>query len=190
MDTNRMRQFVNRWGSTLVLASFVITSVTGILLFFRVRIAPIEELHIWIGFLMIAGALFHIARNWHQFLWSFRRPALYAGLAITAVLCAYLSYPVLLGTETAREGGPPGLRSAMAISQAVANAPLSDLAALAKTDSNGLLARLSSMGVAASDPAATLQSVASASGKSAEELAAALLGGASDAAGGTAGSRD
>jgi hypothetical protein len=179
-----MRQFLNRWGSTFILASFVITSVTGVLLFYRIHTPPTEELHIWIGFLMIAGALFHIARNWRQFLGYFRRPAFYAALAVTLVISAWFSYPVLTGVQTAGTGGPPGLRSAMAIGRAVANAPLSDLAPLAHTDANGLMARLSDMGVAASDPTATLQSIAASAGKNPQELAGALLGG--EAGGGSA----
>ncbi len=177
-----MRQFVNKWGSTLIFASFVITSVTGVLLYFRVRIAPVEELHIWIGFLMIAGAFFHIARNWRQFLGYFQRPAFYAGLALTLVISAWFAYPALMSTETA-QGGPPGLRSAMAIGRVVANASLSDLAPLAHTDANGIMAKLSEMGVTVSDPTATLQSVADTAGKSAQELAAALLGSGPDGAG-------
>jgi hypothetical protein len=185
-----MRQFVNRWGSTFILASFVVTSVTGILLYFRIHTPPTEELHIWIGFLMIAAVLFHVARNWRQFLGYFRRPAFYGGLAITAIISAYLSYPVLLGSETASEGGPPGLRSAIAISRAVANASLSELAPLARTDADGLMARLAGMGIAVSDPTASLQSVADTAGKNPQELAAALLGGAPAGAGEGAAGRE
>ncbi len=176
-----MRQFVNKWGSTLIFASFVITSVTGVLLYFHIRIGPTEALHIWIGFLMIAGAFFHIARNWRQFLGYFRRPAFYAGLALTGLISAWFSYPALMSTETA-QGGRPDMRAAFAISQAVSRAALSDFAPLAHTDANGLMAKLSAMGIAVSDPAATLQSVADTAGKSAQELAAALLGGAGEGA--------
>lgn len=171
-----MRQFVNRWGSTFIFASFVITAVTGVLLYFHIRAGSTEALHIWIGFLMIAAALLHIARNWRQFLGYFRKPAFYGAVALTALIGVGLSYPALMGTGTA-EGGPPGLRAAMAIGRAVANAPLSELAPLAKTDANGLIARLSDMGVTVGDPAATLQSVADSAGKNSQELAAALLGG-------------
>ncbi len=174
-----MRQFVNRWGSTFIFASFVITSVTGVLLYFRIHTPPTEALHIWIGFLMIAGGLFHIVRNWRQFLGYFRRPAFYGGLLVTALISAWFSYPVMFGTQTASEGGRPNLRSAIAISQAVASAPLADLAALAHTDADGLMAKLSDMGIAVSDPTATLQSLAAAAGRSPQELAAALLGGGS-----------
>ena len=177
-DTDPMRQFVNRWGSTFIFASFVITSVTGVMLYFHVRAGSTEALHIWIGFLMIAAAFLHIARNWRQFLGYFRKPAFYGAVVATAMIGAWLSFPVMLGTQTASEGGRPNLRSAITISQAVSGASLSDLAPLVHTDANGLMAKLSEMGVAASDPAATLQSVADSAGKSAQELAAALLGGA------------
>ncbi len=165
-----MRQFVYRWGSTFIFASFVITAVTGVLLFAHIRTPPTEALHIWIGFLMIAAGLFHIVRNWRQFLGYFRRPAFYGALVVTALISGWFSYPVLLGTQTA-EGGRPNLRSAIAISQAVSSASLADLAPLAKTDANGLMAKLSGMGITVSDPAATLQSIAGSAGKNPQELA-------------------
>jgi hypothetical protein len=177
-DTSTMRQFVNRWGSTFIFASFVITSVTGILLFYRIHTPPTEALHIWIGFLMIAAALFHIARNWRQFLAYFRRPAFYGALMVTLLISGWFSYPVLLGSQSGERtaGGPPGLRSAITIGRAVAGAPLSDIAPLAHTDASGLMARLSGMGIVVSDPGATLQSVADSAGRNPQELAAALLG--------------
>ena len=155
-----MRQFVTRWGSTFIFASFVITSVTGVLLYLHIRLPPTEALHIWIGFLMVAAGLFHIVRNWRQFLGYFRRPPFYAALVVTALISAWFSYPVLFGTQTASEGGRPNLRAAFAISQAVSSASLADLAPLAKTDASGLMAKLSGMGIAVSDPSASLQSVA------------------------------
>ena len=84
---------------------------------------------------------------------------------------------MLLGTETAGEGGWLDLRSAIAVSRAVAGASLNDLAPLAGTDANGLMEKLAGMGVTVSDPGASLQSLAGSSGRNAEELAAAILGG-------------
>lgn len=180
-----MRQFLNRWGSTLVFASFAITAVTGVLLYFRIHVAPIEQLHIWIGFLLIAGVLLHVARNWHQVVCYFRRPPVYVGLALTAAISGYLAYPVLLGT-TGEGGGRPDLRAAFTISQVVSNASLADLAPLARTDADGLMNRLSGMGIAVSDPTASLQSIARTAGKTPQEIAAALLAaaGAEGATGG------
>lgn len=175
-----MRQFLNRWGSTLVFASFAITAATGVLLYFRIHVAPIEQLHIWIGFLLIAGVLLHVARNWHQALCYFRRPPVYAALALTAVICAYLAWPAVFGT--ASEAGRPDLRAAFIISRVVSNASLADLAPLAGTDADGLMTRLSDMGIAVSDPAASLPAIARAAGKTPQEIAAALLAAAGDGA--------
>ena len=161
-----MRQFVSKWGSTLIFASFVITSVTGILLHFRVRASPIEELHIWIGFLMIAGAFFHVARNWRQFLGHFILPAFYAGLALTLVISGWFSYPALMSTETAA-GRPADMRGPSPSARPYSSAALSDLAPLAHTDANGLMAKLSAMGITVSDPTATLHWLPDSAGKTA-----------------------
>jgi hypothetical protein len=175
-----MRKFMNQWGSTLIFWSFVITSVTGVLLFFRVRTSPNEQLHIWIGFLMIAGAATHIARNWRQFLDYFRKPRFYAGLALTLLISAWFSYPVLFGSEAAgegRAGGPPGMRSLFAISAALAEEPLSMIATIAHTDSDTIIKKLGNMGIAAADANASLRDIAQASGKDSNEILASLLGG-------------
>lgn len=175
-----MRKFWNEWGSTLIFWSFAITSVTGVLLFFRVHSPPNEQLHIWIGFLMIAGAATHIVRNWRQFLDYFRKPRFYAGLALTLLISAWFSYPVLFGAADGEQrpaGGPPGMRSMFAISAALIDEPLSTIAVIAHTDSDAIMATLGDMGMSATNANTSVEDVARSAGKDASEVLAALLGG-------------
>jgi hypothetical protein len=171
-----MKKFLARWGSTLIVWSFLVTAVTGVLLFLRVRAAPTEELHIWIGMLMLLAFILHVARNWKAFVGYFRKPPTYVAAVLTVVASVALAYPALSGSAT--EDGPPGLRSMASISAAVAGAPLSAIAPLAQTDAAGLIAELKQLGVPAGDPSATLKEVAAAAGKDANVLLASVLAGA------------
>ena len=168
-----MRQFLNRWGSTLIVWSFLVTTVTGVLLFFHVHAGPTEVLHIWIGFLMVAAFVPHVARNWRAFLGYFRKTPTYVALALTVVISAALSYPALTGSGA--QGGPPGVRSMAAISSAVTEAPISAIAPIIGTDAAGVIAKLYALGIDAAGPEATLKDVADAAGKSANDLLASLI---------------
>lgn len=171
-----MRQFLSRWGSTFIFVSFLITSVTGVLLFYRIRTPPNEVLHIWIGFLMIAGAIFHIARNWQAFLSYFRKPRFYIALGITGIICGLFAYPAVFGAREQRgPGGPAAFRSALAVNQAIANAPLSDIAGFTHQDITALFAQLAEQGIVTSNADTTLNALAQASGTNSADIAATLL---------------
>ena len=170
-----MRQVLARWGSTFIGWSFAITAVTGVLLFYRIHTPPNETLHIWIGFLMIAAFVPHVARNWRAFLAYFRKPPAYIALAITILISAVFAYPEMTGARE-QGGGPPGMRSMAAISQALAGAPLTALAPIAHTDTAGVMAKLSALGAPTTDPNATVNQLASGAGMNANDLLAGLLG--------------
>ena len=169
-----MRHVLARWGTPLIYWSFIITAVTGVLLYFRVHAGPTEVLHIWIGFLMIAALIPHIARNWKAFLTYFTKRPLYVALIVTLAISGAFAYPTLFGSEP-RAGGPPGLRSAMAVTAQLSAAELDALAPVLKTDSAGLVAKLAAAGVTVSDPGATLKSIAEANGRTANDLLAVLF---------------
>lgn len=169
-----MRQFLSRWGSTLIYWSFAVTGVTGVLLFFHVRMSPVEELHIWIGFLMIAAFVPHIARNWRSFLGYFHKAPLYVALAVTIAISALFAYPALSGSDE-RAGGPPDMRAAFAITAAMSTASLEAIAPILRTDTDELIDRLEAAGAKVSDGAETLQSIAETSGQSVSVLLATLF---------------
>lgn len=168
-----MQKLLARWGSTLIVWSFLVTGVTGVLLFYRVHAPPTEILHIWIGMLMLAAFIPHVARNWKSFLGYFRKTPTYVALVLTVVISAFLAYPAMTGTQ--ERGGPPGIRSLFAVSEALGSAPVGDLAPLLDTDGPGVVARLEQLGVSASGPEVTLKEAAQASGKNVNEVLGALF---------------
>ncbi len=166
-------RILNRWGTTFILWSFVVTAVTGVLLFVHIRAGATETLHIWVGLLMVLAFVPHVMRNWRAFVGYLRRPATYAALAFTVLVSVALAYPVLTGGGEA--GGPPGIRSMVTISSAIADAPLSAVAPIAHTDVPGLTAKLDQLGVSAAASDATIRQIATAAGKNPNDLLAQLL---------------
>lgn len=176
-----MRQFLARWGSTLIYWTFAITAVTGVMLYFRVRATPTEELHIWIGFLMLAAFVFHVARNWRAFLTYFRKPQLYAALGLTAVVSAYFFLPLFTGGTAEAEGGPPNMRAMFGITETLSSATLAELAPVAHSDTTALTAKLASAGYVVTGADETVQAIAEAAGKQPTDVLATLLGGSGGA---------
>jgi nitroreductase len=56
------------WVSPIVAVSFVLVSVTGILMLLQVKTFGMNNLHKWIGVLFVASGLFHLVLNWKVFL--------------------------------------------------------------------------------------------------------------------------
>ena len=169
-----MRHILARWGTPLIYWSFAITAVTGVLLYFRVHAGPTEVLHIWIGFLMIAALIPHLARNWKAFLTYFTKRPLYVALFLTIAISGAFAYPTLFGSEE-QAGGPPGLRAAMAVTQQLSKAELDTLAPVLNADSDALVAMLEAAGITVDDTGATLDTIAEANGKTASDLLTVLF---------------
>ena len=53
--------------STLLMLFFTIVSITGIMMYFKIRIFSSEVLHIWLGFACVALVWLHVVKNWSAF---------------------------------------------------------------------------------------------------------------------------
>lgn len=105
---NSVRDILNRifqrsWISPVVALSFTAVSVTGVLMFFRVRGFTINSLHEWSGLAFAMTGLIHLIINWKAFLSCFRKPSGIAALIICAMLCFAFIF-----TQNAKEKSGPG----------------------------------------------------------------------------------
>jgi nitroreductase len=73
------------WVSPIVAVTFVIVSVTGILMLLHVQTSGMNNLHEWIGVLFVAAGLFHLVLNWKVFL-----PYLKKRIGVAAAVFALL----------------------------------------------------------------------------------------------------
>lgn len=82
------------WVTPLTTGSFVLTTVTGLLLLFKVQLGQIKFVHEWLSILFVIGAILHVVVNWRPMTRSFSRPRARVILTVYALLiCATLFIP-------------------------------------------------------------------------------------------------
>lgn len=128
------------WATPLTFGSFLLIAVTGTLMFFHLDSGLNKLAHEWTGWAMLAAVALHVTLHFKSFKRHFARPAARAVIGIFIVLLAASFY-----SPPGRPNQPP---HALAV-QAVLDAPLRQVAALAGKDMQLLLAQLQAAGIAA-----------------------------------------
>jgi len=132
------------WATPLIVATFIVVGVSGVMLFFHMRSGLITFSHIWIGFAMFAAVVAHLWLNWRPFLLYFRRPLPAAIMAAGVVIVALSFWPVS-STEGGETRGPGAdLRLVMG---AMGNARVATLAELSGKTPEAVIAALAEQGV-------------------------------------------
>ncbi len=139
------------WATPLTIGSFLLIAVTGVLMFFHLDSGLNKLAHEWLGWAMLAAVGLHAAMHLKSFKRHFSRPAslVVIGAFVALLAASFISPP-------GKPSKPPHVLAA----QAVLDAPLPQVAALAGKDTEALLAQLQAAGIAAE----TGQSLRQASG--------------------------
>ncbi len=145
-----MNLALRAWATPAIIGSFLVMSVTGVLLFFHLEPPLSKSIHEWAGMVMVAGGLAHLWLNRRAFTQYFRRPVARAIMAAGAVVLGLTFLP--LGPATPTEG--PG-----ALVAALSPATVTQLAGIAGKTPEAALADLSAAGFAASGPEATVAEI-------------------------------
>ncbi|MEJ2117239.1 MAG: DUF4405 domain-containing protein [Alphaproteobacteria bacterium] len=129
MELNR------EWVTPVTIGAFLISAVTGVAIFFHIDTGLAKFAHEWLSWLLLVAVLLHVGAN----LFGFKR--YFTGwrsltIIVASVLIVAGSFAVGGGGHGA--GGPPHLRPA----RALAHAPLSLLAQVAKISPEELHKRL------------------------------------------------
>jgi len=122
----------------LIIGSFLIMSVSGVLMFFHVETTLMKVIHEWAGWVMGAGAVAHLAVNWRAFITYFKRPLATGIMGVSAVLLALTFLPI--GPE---QSTGEITRTAMG---ALSGGQIETLAELAGSDTETVLAELGAAG--------------------------------------------
>ncbi len=151
-----MPLIMRRWATPLVIAAFLVSAATGLLMFFHLETGLNKLAHEWIGLIFVAGAIFHIAANWPLFTGYFNKvtPA-----AVIAIGGAILVASFFAGGG---EGGSGGVRAMVA---ALGNARLSVVAELAGVTPDALAAEVTALGYAVPNADATVADIAGSDGE-------------------------
>ncbi len=126
------------WITPIITGAFLLTAVTGVLLFFHAATDFNETIHEWVSWIFLVGALLHLALNFAPFkkYLSQRKGQVMIGASV--ILLAVNFAPI------GGDGAPPFVPPVRALAQA----PLTTLAQVAQTSPEQLRERLSAAGIA------------------------------------------
>ncbi|NTU92962.1 MAG: DUF4405 domain-containing protein [Chlorobiaceae bacterium] len=161
-----MKPSFKAWATPLIISTFIISCITGILIFFHKADGLVKPVHEWLSWALVAGALLHTAANWNSFKAYFtRKPALAIialGLIITV---SAITIPMKGG-----KGNP-----FMKISGAVAAASVETVAPVAHLSTGQAIAKLQKSGLKVDDATKTIKIIAAENGKKDIEVLEALF---------------
>jgi hypothetical protein len=150
--------------------AFIISAITGILIFFDVETGAIEPVHKWLSWLLLSGVALHLLSHWNSFTgYLYRKPAL-AIIVLALVVTAGAMLPVF-GEE--EEGGK---RNAKAAVHALETSTLETVAQVVKSQPETLAMRLKSAGINVNNPSESIADIARSNGKESEVVLGVILG--------------
>lgn len=128
------------WVTPFMAGAFLLSAVTGVLIFFHVETGANKFMHEWLGWLLLAGAGLHVLLNFGGLKAQLaqRRGQLLFGVFVLALAASFL--PVGGNHE------PPFVQPI----RSLAKAPIATLANVAQVSSDEMIMRLGKAGVQAS----------------------------------------
>lgn len=162
-----------RYATPLTTWLFMISLVSGVALFFGIGSQYFREMHEILSMLLIVPFGLHVWRNWRTLVNYFGRSAMW----ISTVVCLVAAGAFAYEGAGASVGGNPR----MAAFNALNNASVTALAALARTDEATVTERLKAIGVEVKSVEDTVAGLAQASGHDSFDLLGAALTSASTA---------
>jgi hypothetical protein len=149
------------WATPLTIGSFIISTVTGIVLFFHWNLGLAKPAHEWLSWFMVLGVGLHLAVNWRAFKNYFTKPIPLIVMGLFSVLTVASLLPLNIGA-----GKPPQAKAL----DALQTAPIGALAAVQQKPIETILKNLQAAGIEVTDPNQTLPQVAQTSQKSERQL--------------------
>ena len=146
-----MNTSLRTWATPLVIGAFLLSAITGILMFFHVNIGLVHPAHEWLSWAMLAGVALHLSVNWRGFTRHFSQGtgrwviALFAAMTIGALL------PIGGGAPNASGG---------AVIHALHDSSVDTVARVAKRTPDEVLTSLRAAGLKADSPDQTIAALA------------------------------
>ena len=149
--------------SALLTVMFAVVSITGVMMYFKIRVLSSEALHIWLGFAFVAISCLHLLKNWNGFLSYFKkRSTLLSILLGFLVILAFVVPPLVNPQEK-------GVNPKGKIIGTMMNAPLSKVAAFVDLDEAMMVKVLADKQIVASSKQ-SVSEIAKASGKTNDDI--------------------
>lgn len=161
-----MMRFPRNILSALLTALFAIVAISGVLMFFKIRLLAMESLHIWLGLAFVIMAVFHLAKNWTAFGTYFKKKSTL--LSIGVVCAIFVAIPLLDTT-------PKGVNPKQKIFSTVMNTPLSNVAQFFKLDAKMMVKNLYDQHQIIATTQQSIGEITKASGKPSDEILQIIL---------------
>lgn len=155
------------WATPITVGSFVISAISGVILFFHLNIGLMKPAHEWLSWFMILGVGMHLVINWRAFILYFKKPIPLAVMGIFLLLTVLSFFS--LGGGGKGEGGNTR-QTAMKSMRLLQSAPVTMIAQLSKSTPESLIARLKEKGITVDNAGQTLADIAKSNNKKPRDL--------------------
>ncbi len=147
---------MREWATPVTIGAFLISGLTGVLIFFHINFGLIRGAHEWLSWFLVLGVIFHVWLNWKAFARYFSKRMGVGIMALFAVLTIISLIPFGGSSGPNRRGGPPFAKAA----NALAEAPLTTVALVAKQEPADLLNKLKAQGLNVTSDQQTIKAIA------------------------------
>jgi hypothetical protein len=164
-----MPSYLSRYATPFTTGLFLVSLISGIVLFFHFGTAAFREMHEWLSMVLILPFVLHVWKNWRPFLAYFKRLPMALSLALCLIAGLAFAWPAITGSASGAGGNP-----AFAMVNVVAAGTPGQVAPLLGRTEAELVDALKKEGFTAADVSKPLTEIATASGKDMMELMATL----------------
>lgn len=149
--------------SALLTVMFAVVSITGVMMFFKIRILSSETIHIWLGFAFVAISCLHLLKNWNGFLSYFKKRSTLLSIFFGfLVILAFVVPPLVNPAEK-------GVNPKGAVIGTMMSASLSKVAVFVGLDEEMMVKVLADKQIVASSKQ-SVSEIAKANGKTNDEI--------------------
>ncbi|WP_347557037.1 DUF4405 domain-containing protein [Robbsia sp. KACC 23696] len=154
-------------GTPLTAGLFLVSTVSGVALFFRWGPGMFHSMHEWLSMVLLLPFVLHLCKNWRPVVAYAKRKTGF----FLFILCVIAAIPFAIPKQGGGRNGNPAFRALAMMRQA----PIADIAPIFKTSPEKLLAQLQGAGYQASDVNQSLDDIATASNAQANDVIAAAM---------------
>lgn len=154
-----MKDALFRYATPAMTSLFVISLISGVIIFFHIGPSWLHGVHEWLSLLLIVPFVLHTWRNWRPFVSYFKRAAMPISLAVG--VAAVAAFGIVPADAEGERSGPPqfALAATMVASTPAAVAPVLGVSP------DVLVEKLKAAGFTDADAASPMKAVAEAAGK-------------------------
>ena len=82
--------------SAFLFVMYFVVAITGVMLYFKIRILSSQTIHIWLGFAFALISILHLVKNWSGFAMYFKKRSTFLAIIVSCLIVgAFMAYPFL-----------------------------------------------------------------------------------------------